>query len=240
MDESDAQRQPYWPELEELARPAREHRRLAPERRGEIIINLCRRAPLSVKDLSVLLDRSEAYIGDAIRPLVYAGQLTFLYPDQPRHPRQKYMSAPEVSVDLDSDEISLEVPETYLTPPTRQEIREELAHRVAPAAPRAARAAAAVPEEEGGRIPNPLVNLVYAVAAGVALGWTNPLVWWVIAIAAAFALSIWHKAANTRQYRQFGTLDAFPTDGSFLLLKSAVTFVEIVLVFFATRAILGR
>ena len=223
-----------------MARPAREHRRLAPERRGEIITNLCRRAPLSVKDLSVLLDRSEAYIGDAIRPLVNAGQLTFLYPDQPRHPRQKYMAAPEVSIDLDSDEISLEMPDTYLTPPTRQELREELAHRAAPAAPRTPRGPSAPPGEEGGRIPNPLVNLVYAIAVGVALGLTNPLVWWVIAIGAAFVLAIWHKAANTRQYRQFGTLDAFPTDGSFLLLKSAVTFVEIVLVFLATRAIVGR
>lgn len=93
MEDTDAQGQSYWSDLEELARPARERRRLPPATRSEIIVRLCSTAPLSVKELSVLLDRSEAYVGDAIRPLVAAGDLTFLYPDQPRHPRQKYVAA---------------------------------------------------------------------------------------------------------------------------------------------------
>ena len=93
MDDTDAQGQSFWPDLQELAKPARERRRLPPETRSDIIVRLCAVAPLSVKDLSILLDRSEAYIGDAIRPLVNEGRLIFLYPDQPRHPRQKYMAA---------------------------------------------------------------------------------------------------------------------------------------------------
>jgi hypothetical protein len=224
LDDTDAQRQPYWPELEELARPAREHRRLSPERRSAIIISLCRRAPLSVKDLSVLLDRSEAYIGDAIRPLVNAGELTFLYPDQPRHPRQKYMAPSEVSVE----------------PAMRPERRREDPPYRPPAADRLPASPARDPESPAPAFPNPAVNLLYAVAVGVVLGITTPPLWWAIAIAAAVLLSVWHRAANSAQYRQFGDLDALPNGGAFLLLKSLVTFAEIALLFLATRAIAGR
>ena len=242
MDDTDAQRQPYWPELEELARPAREHRRLAPERRSEIIISLCRRAPLSVKDLSILLDRSEAYIGDAIRPLVTAGELTFLYPDQPRHPRQKYMAASEVSVDLSAieEDLTVEVPQGYLAPPQRSERRREDPPYRPPAADRLPASPAREPQPPPPTFPNPAVNLVYAVAVGVVLGITGPPLWWAIAVAAAILLSLWHRAANSAQYRQFGELDALPNGAAFILLKSLVTFVEIALVFLGTRAIVGN
>jgi hypothetical protein len=97
---------------------------------------------------------------------------------------------------------------------------------------------AAEPAIEPGRFPNPAINLVYAIGAGVALGFTTPSLWWLIAIGAALALSFWHRLADSVQYRQFGTLDAFPNrDIAFLMLKSAVTFIEIVLVFLAIRAI---
>jgi hypothetical protein len=243
LDETDAQRQPYWPELEELAKPAREHRRLAPETRGQIIIRLCRRAPLSVKDLSVLLDRSEAYIGDAIRPLVTAGELTFLYPDQPRHPRQKYLAASEVNVDLSPDEeFPLEIPQAYLAPATRPERRpEEPPYRSTPFAPPMPPPPMRANEpDEPPSVPNQVVNLAYAALAGGILGFMAPPLWWLIAIAASVALSLWHKLADSGQYRRFGTLEAFPSDGAFLLLKSLVTFVEIALVFLAIRAITGR
>jgi hypothetical protein len=242
LDDTDAQRQPDWPELEELARPAREHRRLSPERRSAIIISLCRRAPLSVKDLSVLLDRSEAYIGDAIRPLVNAGELTFLYPDQPRHPRQKYLAASEVSVDLTpiEEDLTIEVPQSYLAPAMRPERRREDPPYRPPAADRLPASPARDPESPAPAFPNPAVNLLYAVAVGVVLGITTPPLWWAIAIAAAVLLSVWHRAANSAQYRQFGDLDGLPNGGAFLLLKSLVTFAEIALLFLATRAIAGR
>lgn len=243
MDDTDAQKQPYWPELEELARPAREHRRLAPERRGEIIINLCRRAPLSVKDLSILLDRSEAYIGDAIRPLVTAGELTFLYPDQPRHPRQKYMAASEVVIDLgQEDELDLEAPESYLAPPIKPDRRETQTRPPAPRPQQTIRQSGRASDAhgEGSRFPNPAVNLAYALLAGIALGWTNPLIWWAFALGAAFLLSIWHMAVDSQQFRRFSSLETLPPAGAFLVLKSAVTFAEILLVYFVIRAIVDR
>ena len=244
LDETDAQRQPYWPELEQLAAPAREHRRLSPERRGEIIISLCRRAPLSVKDLSILLDRSEAYIGDAIRPLVTGGELTFLYPDQPRHPRQKYMAASEVAVDLgpiDEDDVAIEVPQAYLAPPpTRPDRRREDPPFRAPSADRLPASPAPQPIGPPPLLPNALFNLVFAVTAGILLGWLNPPFWWAFAAGAALLLSFWHRVANSAQYRQFGNLDALPNGTAFVLLKSLVTFGEIALVFLGTRAVIGR
>lgn len=81
-----------WPALEELARPAREKRRLNPGVRDELIYELCSHAPLSVRELAQLLNRTEAYTGDAIRPLVESHHLTFLFPDQPRHPKQRYLA----------------------------------------------------------------------------------------------------------------------------------------------------
>ncbi len=82
-----------WPALLAIAQPAREKRRLEPNARDQLILALCARTSLSVRELSQLLDRTEAYVGDAIRPLVDAQRLTFLYPDQPRHPRQRYLTA---------------------------------------------------------------------------------------------------------------------------------------------------
>ena len=241
MDETDAQRQPYWPELEEIAKPARVHRRLSPERRSEIITSLCRRAPLSVKDLSILLDRSEAYIGDAIRPLVNSGELTFLYPDQPRHPRQKYMAASDVVIDLTpiDEEESAQVSQSYLAPPARIDRRREDPPFRAPTADRLPASASPRAPEMAAGFPNAWFNLVYAIAAGIALGWYNPPYWWAIAIAAALLLSIWHRLAGTTQYRQFADIETLPGGTLFLLLKSLVTFIEIAAVFFGTRAILG-
>ena len=196
---------------------------------------------MAVKDLSVLLDRSEAYIGDAIRPLVNAGELTFLYPDQPRHPRQKYMAASEVSVELTPiEEDLMEVPPGYLAPPVRPERRREDPPFRPPSADRLPANPPRAPESPPPPFPNPAVNLLYAVAVGVVLGLTAPPFWWAIAVVAAVLLSVWHRAANSAQYRQFGELDALPNGGAFLLLKSLVTLVEIALVFLATRAIAGR
>src|SRR5687768_15720548 len=89
FDTSDWPYRLLWPTLETMARPARERRRLAPAIRDDLISLLCAKVPLSVRELATLLDRTEAYTGDAIRPLVENGRLTFLFPSQPRHPRQR-------------------------------------------------------------------------------------------------------------------------------------------------------
>jgi hypothetical protein len=93
LEDSGSLAQLLWPTLVELARPAREKRRLDPDARDRLILELCSRAALSVRELADLMDRTEAYVGDAIRPLVDAQRLIFQYPDQPHHPRQRYLTA---------------------------------------------------------------------------------------------------------------------------------------------------
>jgi hypothetical protein len=222
LDETDAQQQPYWPELEEVARPARERRRLPPEVRSEIIVRLCRRAPLSVKDLSVLLDRSEAYVGDAIRPLVMSGGLTFLYPDQPRHPRQKYIAGAE----------------PVSSPPTPVS-SSPLAPDAGPRVPEPVfRAAVPVPTPR--RFPNQATNLVYVFLVGLILGLMAIEWWWALAIAAAVSLSCLHLATDSVQYRAFTSLRFLGSKkAGFLVLKSAVALAEIVVIYILVRAVIG-
>jgi ATP-dependent DNA helicase RecG len=81
-----------WRKLEEVARPAREQRRMAPARRDALLVQLCRRAPLSIQQLSTLTNRSEAYMREVIRRLLAVGDLQYLHPDQPHHPQQKYVA----------------------------------------------------------------------------------------------------------------------------------------------------
>jgi hypothetical protein len=230
LDETDAQQQPYWPELEVIARPARERRRLPPDVRRHIIINLCRRAPLSVKDLSILLDRSEAYIGDAIRPLVSSGELTFLFPDQPRHPRQKYIGAPENGITpgpiIEPEDVE------ELAVPTRLESSRT------PAYPRPVESPAPSIEPPAPALPNQATNLVFVVVIGLILALTEVPYWWASAAAASIALSWLHIATNSRQYRQFGSLKFLRNRATgFLLLKSTVAFVEIAAVYLVVTAL---
>lgn len=77
-------------ELEQIARPARESRRLAPATRDEIILHLCQVKPLSTAELAYILDRSESYLHEAVRKLIVSGHLQYLYAEQPKHPKQKY------------------------------------------------------------------------------------------------------------------------------------------------------
>ncbi len=236
MDETDAQRQPYWPHLEELARPARERRRLSPDVRRQIILSLCRYAPLSVKELSILLDRSEAYVGDAIRPLVNSGALTFLYPDQPRHPRQKYMAGTDASgPDADllpelpelPDEVALRMPE----PPREPRKLPE------PAYPRPTPPPTSI-DDDPGLLPNQWTNLAYVGAVGLVLGLTGVAIWWLFALAAASALSWLHVVRDSGQFRKFEALTFLPNRvPAFLLLKSAVAFLEIAVVYVIIRAL---
>jgi hypothetical protein len=232
LDESEAQHQPVWSDLEEIARPARERRRLPPDVRSEIIINLCRRAPLSVKDLSVLLDRSEAYVGDAIRPLVTAGSLTFLYPDQPRHPRQKYIAedtsavADPINVDDEEVEIVIEpaiVDEPVLRTPVARPMDRPVAVEARPH-----------------RFPNQATNLVTAAVVGIVLGVIGFSLWWVVALVVSLALSGIHVAADSVQFRQFSSLRFLRSQRlGFMLLKTLVTFVEITIVYLLVRVLFG-
>jgi hypothetical protein len=158
-----------------------------------------------VKELSILLDRSEAYIGDAIRPLVNDGSLTFLYPDQPRHPRQKYLAGRSAS----SERVTILEPDE-------------------PNGPFG---------EDAPRFPNLWTNVAYVVVVGLVLGLSHAPVWLLFAVVAAAALAAWHVSADSLQYRRFRELKprrGKPTE--FMVLKSAVTVIEIAIVYLVTAA----
>jgi ATP-dependent DNA helicase RecG len=82
-----------WEDLRAIARPARERRRLSTEVRSEIIARLCAVAPLGPRELGQLMARQEDYIRDVIRPLLADGRLRYQHPEQPSHPRQKYIAS---------------------------------------------------------------------------------------------------------------------------------------------------
>lgn len=79
--------------LQEIARPARERRRLDARTRDDILVRLCTVQPLSLRELSRLVDRDEGALREIIRSLVGSRKLSFLYPDRPNHPQQKYTAA---------------------------------------------------------------------------------------------------------------------------------------------------
>src|SRR5688572_1471795 len=149
LEDSNSPARLLWPTLETMARPARERRRLAPAIRDDLISLLCAKVPLSVRELATLLDRTEAYTGDAIRPLVENGRLTFLFPSQPRHPRQRYLTvgsdaesiaaemvaegaADAVDSGLSSGSAQESTPSRAVTPDRDLAAKEELASRIWP------------------------------------------------------------------------------------------------------------
>jgi len=81
-----------WTELMAISRSAREKSRIAPSLRDDIIVRLCTRTELSLPELSRLMNRSEAYMREALRSLIASDRLAFLYPNQPNHPQQKYVA----------------------------------------------------------------------------------------------------------------------------------------------------
>ncbi len=86
-----------WQELENIALPARIRRRLDPQVRDSILIDLCARTPLSLQQLATLMTRSTAYVREALEQLLKEQRIGFLYPQQPRHPRQRYKALPASS-----------------------------------------------------------------------------------------------------------------------------------------------
>lgn len=231
MDETDAQAAPVWPQLEAVAQPARVRRRLSPEERSDIIVRLCALAPLSVKELSTLLDRSEAYVGDAIRPLVNEGRITFLFPDQPRHPKQKYMApAPAPAAPPRPEPIAprpapsfepstpLPAPSAPLAAPDRPEEKKRDAKPETPAP---------------SPYPNAWINLAVVLAMGILLATSQAKLWPVFGTVAALGLAASHIVMNSVQYDRYRTLKGRDANQViFVLLKAAVALIEIAVVYF--------
>jgi ATP-dependent DNA helicase RecG len=82
-------------QLERIARPMRERQRLDRTTRDAILVALCGLQPLSLKELIDITGRSADSLRDAVQSLVSAHRLVFVFPDQPRHPRQKYVAVRE-------------------------------------------------------------------------------------------------------------------------------------------------
>ncbi|MDQ3692604.1 MAG: putative DNA binding domain-containing protein [Chloroflexota bacterium] len=94
-----------WEALMLLSHDARTRRRLPRSTLQETILTLCTATPLSVQDLARLMERRPAYIGyRLVAPLVSTGRLARLYPDQPNHPGQKYVTPSTVQGTSDTNE----------------------------------------------------------------------------------------------------------------------------------------
>jgi ATP-dependent DNA helicase RecG len=79
-------------QLVRLAQPVRDSGRLDSRRRDEIIVEMCRLEPLSLSELSQLLDRNPAYLRQVLSRLVTDRTLHYQYPDRPQHPGQRYIA----------------------------------------------------------------------------------------------------------------------------------------------------
>ena len=214
-----------WPQLEAVAQPARVRRRLSPEERSDIIVRLCVLAPLSVKELSTLLDRSEAYIGDAIRPLVNDGRITFLFPDQPRHPKQKYLAPAPAPVPR------MEIPAPLAQHPSPV-TPKPLEHEV-PEKPPERKRERASEKPAPSKFPNAWMNIAVVIVVGILLAKSKATLWLLFGAIAAGGLAASHIVMNTVQYDRYRTLkgrDAKPV--AFVLLKAAVALAEIAIVYF--------
>jgi ATP-dependent DNA helicase RecG len=79
------------PMLLEIARPAREKKKLVPELTKRLIQRLYQNEPLTAEQLGELLDRREDKLQKHfLAQMVANGELQLRYPDQPTHPEQAY------------------------------------------------------------------------------------------------------------------------------------------------------
>lgn len=59
----------------------------------KLLVHLCTWQPLSAAQMGSLLGMNPAYLTQAyLSLLVREGRLSYLYPDQPTHPAQKYVA----------------------------------------------------------------------------------------------------------------------------------------------------
>lgn len=72
-------------------------RRLSPERAEAIIERMCSWRPLSLSEISAMLRKSGTHVSQKyISSLVSSGRLTYLIPEMPQHPGQKYVAKTKV------------------------------------------------------------------------------------------------------------------------------------------------
>ena len=84
--------------LLEIARPAREKKKLVPELTKLLIQRLCQNERLTAEQLEGLLDRRKDKLQENfLAQMVANGELQLRYPDQPTHPEQAYQTNPNWS-----------------------------------------------------------------------------------------------------------------------------------------------
>ena len=86
------------PLLLEIARPAREKKKLVPELTKRLIQRLCQNEPLTAEQLGELLDRRKEKLQENfLAQMVANGELQLRYPDQLTHLEQAYRTNPNWS-----------------------------------------------------------------------------------------------------------------------------------------------
>lgn len=87
-----------WNELMRVSAIVRNQPRVERVTLEGIIVQLCAITPLGINDLVKLLGRKRPYIqGKKVLPsLITSGRISYLYPDHPSHPRQRYVAAETV------------------------------------------------------------------------------------------------------------------------------------------------
>jgi ATP-dependent DNA helicase RecG len=80
-------------ELWKLAELARKKKRLSPAMMEQIILQLCAKRPLMLKELAHLLERTpDGLRNNYLAKLLAEGKMQLKYPDQPNHPKQAYIT----------------------------------------------------------------------------------------------------------------------------------------------------
>jgi hypothetical protein len=68
---------------------------------AHLTFDLCRHRPFSADELAAVLGKTRKHILErALTPLLRNGQLRHTIPEQPNHPDQAYIAAPEAATDL--------------------------------------------------------------------------------------------------------------------------------------------
>ncbi|MBD1896870.1 RNA-binding domain-containing protein [Coleofasciculus sp. FACHB-129] len=88
-----------WNQMMQISAFVRTQPRIDRMRLQNLIVQLCALAPLGVNELESLLARKKQYVLRIIRTLLTTGRINYLYPAQPSHPRQKYVSIEAVAID---------------------------------------------------------------------------------------------------------------------------------------------
>ncbi|RCJ24181.1 hypothetical protein A6S26_19330 [Nostoc sp. ATCC 43529] len=97
-----------WNELMQIGAIVRDHSRVERVTLEKVLVQLCSLTPLAPNDLVIILERKKYYLLKVIRTLLASGSISYLYSDQPSHPRQKYIATEIVGKELSPQQTSLD------------------------------------------------------------------------------------------------------------------------------------